>query len=368
MEEEERPRYVVMGGGARVAGGHLEALAHLPVLVVGLSDVDAGRGARRAAEIGCPFFVDHRAMLAELEPDVAVVCTPHPSHAPIALDCFRAGAHVLVEKPIADEVGAAEEAIAAAERAGRLLGVNFPERFRPAVEHARAILGRGELGPITRVLSVEPWLRTAAYYRSSAWRATWEGEGGGVLLNQAPHMLDVLCHLLGMPARVWGMTRTRVHAIECEDSAQAMLEYDGGAFGYVSVSTIETGAQKILEIIGDAATLKIVGNSVHLTRFERSLREHMGQAPNGSGPPTTSTEVVELEPALPGFLAVHGDFLAALRHGRPPRCDGKSALMSLELANGIVLSSFRERPVSLPLDRAAYSSLLSDLRSTRGSR
>jgi predicted dehydrogenase len=307
-------------------------------------------------------------MLAELVPDVAVVCTPHPSHASIATDCFRAGAHVLLEKPIAEEVGEAEKAVVAAERAGRWLGVNFPERFRPAVEYARALLAEGELGSITRVLAVEPWLRTAAYYRSSPWRGTWQGEGGGVLLNQGPHMLDVLCHWLGMPARVWGMTRRRVHAIECEDSAQALLEYEGGAFGYVAVSTIEAGTDKKLEIIGDRATLTIAADAVRLTRLERSLREHVGRAEEGTGPLSTSTEVVDLEPPAPGFHAVHRDFLAAVQEGRPPRCDGRSALMSLEVANAIVLSSFRERPVALPLDRAEYASLLSDLRSSAARR
>jgi UDP-N-acetyl-2-amino-2-deoxyglucuronate dehydrogenase len=355
-----RPRYVIIGGAGRVAASHLEVLAELPVHLVGLADIDGERGAQRAHDHGCAFFLDSRAMLAELRPDAAVICTPPPSHASLAIDCFRVGAHALIEKPIADDVASAEGAIVAAESAGRWIGVNFPERFRPAVEYARGVLARGELGPITRVLSIEPWLRTAAYYRSAPWRATWKGEGGGVLLNQAPHMLDVLCHLLGLPARVWGMTRTRVHAVECEDSAQAMLEYQGGAFGYVAASTVEAGTDKMLEIVGDRAVMKIAVDKVHITRLDRSLCEHASQAANGS--PSTSTEIVEFDSPAPGLPAVHRDFLAALREGRPPRCDGKSALMSLELANAIILSSFRERSIALPLDRAEYAGLLANLR------
>jgi UDP-N-acetyl-2-amino-2-deoxyglucuronate dehydrogenase len=363
LEQLERPmRYVLIGCAATIAPAHLEAIATLPVSLVGMSDIDTDKGAVRAAANGAPFFADHQAMLSAQSPDVAVICTPHPHHVPIALDCFRAGAHVLLEKPIADGVAEADLAIAVAEDTGRVLGVNFPARFRPAVEFARELLAQGELGQVMRVLSVEPWLRTAAYYRSARWRGTWKGEGGGVLLNQAPHMLDVLCHLLGSPTRVWGMTRTRVHAIECEDSAQAMLEYRSGAFGYVSVSTVEAGTDKRLEIVGDRAVLKLSGDRVYVTRFERSLREHMAEGPTRSSPPPARVEMVELEPTARGMHAVHDDFLAALREGRAPRCDGKGALMSLELANAIVLSSFRDEAVSLPLDRAAYSRLLSDLR------
>ncbi|HEY3594653.1 MAG TPA: Gfo/Idh/MocA family oxidoreductase, partial [Polyangiaceae bacterium] len=336
--ENEELRYAVIGGVARIAARHFEALARLPVRVVALSDIDVERGARRARETGTSFFADHKAMLTAIRPDVAIVCTPHPSHAPIAIDCLRAGAHVLAEKPIADAVGPADDAVRVAAEEGRILGVNHPERFRPAIEFAKGAIARGELGRITRVLAVEPWLRNAAYYQSSPWRATWQGEGGGVLMNQAPHMLDVLGHLMGLPARVWGMARTRVHDIECEDSAQAMFEYADGAFAYVATSTIEAGVEQQMEIVGDRAVLQIMPDTVRLTRLERSVRDHVTR--QESGPPATATEVVPLAEGEPGMLAVHRDFLAAVRERRAPRCDGRSALMSLELANAILLSSF----------------------------
>src|SRR5215471_9063747 len=355
------PRYVLIGCAARVAEAHITALAELPVRLVGASDIDTERGRLRAEAIGCPFFVDHRTMLAALTPDVAVIATPPPHHAPIAIDCLQAGAHVLVEKPLADEVGQGDRAIAAARAAGRLLGVNFPHRFRPAVEYARTLMMRGELGRIMRVLSVDPWLRGADYYRSAPWRATWKGEGGGVLLNQAPHALDVLCHLVGSPARVWGMTRVRLHAVEGEDSAQAMLEYQGGALGYLVASTAEAGTDRLLEIVGDRAVLKMMGDKVEVRRFERPLYDHVASADRA---PIEQHESRMLASAPRGFLAVHRDFLAALSEGRPPRCEGAEALMSLELANAITLSSFQEKPVSLPLDRSAYACLLAQLRSS----
>jgi predicted dehydrogenase len=364
---ESRTRYALIGCGASIAGPHLDALSKLPTAeVVAMSDIDVERGHERAKEAGCPFFADHIVLLKELRPDVAVICTPHPGHATVAKDCFLAGAHVLVEKPIAVDVAEADEMIAASERAGRLLGVNFQERFRPSIEYAREFVAKGGVGRILRVLSVEPWLRTAEYYRSSSWRGTWKGEGGGVLLNQSPHTLDVLCHLVGLPSKVWGVTRTRMHAIEAEDSAQAMLEYENGAFGYLAVSTAEAGADKRLEIVGDRAILKIVGETLTIVRFDSPLRDHIALAKNGFIQPGTQTEVVELPSSEGrGHVAVHADFHSAIREGRRPRCDGPDGLMSLELANAITLSSFTERAVSLPLDRAAYSKLLHRLRGGR---
>src|SRR6476620_1371619 len=112
-------RYAIIGGAAGIATTHIRALQQLPgAQIVGLSDINAEGGATRATELGCPFFVDHRAMLAEIKPDVAVICAPHPFHPPLALDAFAAGAHVLVEKPIAVSVGEADIMIEAAERAG----------------------------------------------------------------------------------------------------------------------------------------------------------------------------------------------------------------------------------------------------------
>jgi predicted dehydrogenase len=351
-------RYAFIGSGASIVDAHLDALAGLPVAIAGMADIDADRAGARAARSGCPFFRDHRELLREVRPDVVVICTPHPLHADHACDGLEAGAHVLVEKPMAVDVTDGDRMIAAAERAGRLLAVNFQERFRPNVEAARAFIARGELGDVVRVLAVEPWMRTAAYYRAAPWRGTWKGEGGGVLMNQAPHTLDALCHLVGMPARVWGMTRTRVHAIEAEDSAQAMLEYASGAFGYVAVSTAEAGIERRLEIVGDRACLVLVDDGLTIVRFDRPLRDHVACSPEIFGQPGSRIEGVRLSPSESRLGLAHRDLWEAIREGRAPWCDGRQGLMSLELANAITLSSHTERAVDLPLDRAAYARLL----------
>jgi UDP-N-acetyl-2-amino-2-deoxyglucuronate dehydrogenase len=357
-------RYAIIGGAAGIAPMHIRALQQLPgAQIVGLSDINAEGGAARAAELDCPFFVDHREMLADLKPDVAVICAPHPFHPPLALDAFAAGAHVLVEKPIAVSVGEADTMIEAADRAGRLLVVSFQQRFRPAVEYIRRLIDAGELGTLVRVLCTEPWYRPAAYYRSASWRGTWQGEGGGVLMNQAPHTLDLLCAFVGLPHKVWGWTRTIVHAIEVEDTAQAMLEYSNGAPGYLNINTVEHGLKQRIEIIGDRAALEWEGDQLTIHRFKQSLSDFRANSTAMFAAPEVVTEAITV-PAGDGggHLAVYRDLQEAIATGRTPRTDGRSALMALELANAITLSSYTDRAVTLPVDRAAYSALLAELR------
>ncbi|MEN9934602.1 MAG: hypothetical protein RLZZ387_1181 [Chloroflexota bacterium] len=360
-------RFAIIGSAAGIAATHLQALAKLPgAQVVGMADVAAERGAARAQEHGCPFYTDHRAMLAETRPDVAVITTPHPFHAAIALDCFAAGAHVLVEKPVAVDVAEADAMIAAADRAGKILAANFQQRFRPAIERARALIDSGELGQLVRVLCVEPWFRTQAYYDSAAWRGTWKGEGGGVLMNQGPHPLDLLCHLAGPPKTVWGWVKTIGHRMECEDAAQAMLEYPNGAPGYLYFSTVEAGLPRRMQIVGDRAAIELVENTLTISRFSEPLSVFRATSQEMWAQPQTTVEQVDVpEGDGGGHLAVYQDLAAAIRHGRRPRCDGREALMSLELANAVIYSGLVGKPAELPLDRPAYSALLADLRAGR---
>ena len=356
-------RFALIGCAAGIAVTHLQALAKLPgAQIVGMSDINAERGAARAAETDSPFYTDHREMLAETKPDVAVIVTPHPFHAPIAFDCFDAGAHVLVEKPIAVEVADADRMIAAADAAGKILAVNFQQRYRPSIEAARALIDEGVIGNILRIVWIEPWFRTETYYKSASWRGTWKGEGGGVLMNQAPHTLDLLCYLVGQPAKVWGWTRTMRHSMECEDSAQAMLELANGSPGYFATNTIEAGQKGRFQIIGDHAALEIEPKRLILTRFQPDSDSYMMTSPEMWGSPQAETEVIEFAGTGDGHLDVYRDLKNAIETGRTPRTAGRDAIQALELANAITLSSYTEKPVTFPIDRAAYSELLASLR------
>ncbi len=356
-------RYGVIGAGV-VAPLHLDAIAALDdVELLGISALDHEAALALAQRAGCATFSDHRDLLA-LEPDVVAVCTPHPSHPALAIAALEAGAHVLVEKPLAVEVRDADAMIDAATRADRLLGVCFQQRFRPVVAGARELIENGRLGELARVSIVDPLYRPWSYYGTAGWRGTWEGEGGGVLMNQAPHTLDLLCHLAGPPATVWGASRRRSQPMEAEDTATALLEYGNGAVGTVAVSTTEPGVQRI-ELVGDRGRIEIVGETLTFDRFEPPLSEHLPTCMEMFGQPTPERESVALPAGRGDHLDVHQDFAAAIRTGGVPRAPARDARCSLEVANAIVLSTHVGYAVPLPVDRDAYAALLADLRAGR---
>jgi predicted dehydrogenase len=365
MEHESTLRHVLIGVGAGVLGMHLPALQLGTVELVAVSDVDVERGQQRAGELGCAFYADHRTMLAETRPDVAVVLTPHPFHAAIAIDCLESGCHVLVEKPMAIHVTEADAMIDAAARAGRLLAINFQQRFRPEVQAARRLIQTGQVGAIQHVELAATWTRTATYYRLGSWRGTWAGEGGGVLMNQAPHDLDLLCYLIGIPSRVVAWTRNLLHPIETEDTVQAMLEWSDGALGALHISTAEAGQPQRLDVMGTYGSLQIGRDGLLFHQFETDLREFVPHSPEPFAAPEKRPVPLELESGAGDHLSVYRNLHQAILRGAPLLADGIAGRMSLELANAMIFSSYTHREVELPLDRQAYVALLEDLKMHR---
>jgi predicted dehydrogenase len=355
----------VIGVGAGVLDMHRPALRQETGQLVAASDVNVELGQQRARELACAFYTDHRAMLAETRPDVAVILTPHTFHAPIAIDCLQAGCHVLVEKPMAIQVAEADAMIEAAAQADRLLAVNFQQRCRPEVQAARRLIQQRHLGDIQHVDLAVTWTRTAAYYRLGDWRGTWVGEGGGVLMNQAPHDLDLLCYLMGVPARVVAWTRTLLHQIETEDTVQAMLEWPDGALGSLHISTAEAGQPERLDIVGTAGCLQLGRGELTFQRFDLDLREHVLQSPRPFSAPALYPVPVELEPGSGDHVSIYRNLHEAILRGAPLIADGVDGRMSLELANAMICSSYTGDEVELPLDRQRYAALLEDLKGQR---
>jgi UDP-N-acetyl-2-amino-2-deoxyglucuronate dehydrogenase len=353
-------RYGLIGAGV-ASQMHLDAIAvREDVELVGIASLNKEAAEARAREHGCRAFGASDELLAE-GLDVVVVATPHTSHAELTIAAFETGAHVLCEKPLAPEVRDADAMVAAAERARRLLGVSFQQRFRPVIAAARKLIDDGRLGSLVRVSIVDPLYRPNAYYRAADWRGTWRGEGGGVLLNQASHTLDLLCHLAGPPVSVRGVAQRRAQPMEAEDTATALLSYAGGAVGTFVASTLEPGVQRI-ELVGDRGRIEIVGDSIAFERFEPPISEHLASATEMFAAPTGVAEAVELPKGRGGHGDLHADFAAAVREGREPLVPAREALCSLEIANAIVLSTHEERAVPLPVDRDAYAALLANLR------
>jgi predicted dehydrogenase len=229
-----------------------------------------------------------------------------------------------------------------------------------ACRRAREILDRGSIGKLTRVSMIHVGLRSQAYYDDRPWRGTWTGEGGGVLLNQSPHTIDRAIYLAGMPARVTADCRTVGHNMETEDCAEALLEYPGGARGYMFMSTAEHPARNTLEVVGQKGRLVIDddGNSLTLTTMKQPLPQWMKTCRQVWGRPELETREIPLKPRR-GEETGHGALLrefclVLLGRRKRPAATGAEALQSLELANAIVLSAFEGRQVRLPLARRSY--------------
>jgi predicted dehydrogenase len=359
-------RHAVIGAGAIIYDSHRNGLTLETSQVVAMVDIRPEPCNQRAAEFGCPVYSDYRQMLREVKPDVVVIITPHPLHPQMAIDSLEAGAHVLTEKPMAIAPAEADAVIAAVKRTGRLLAVNFQSRLRPDVIAAKKLIQEGRLGKIQRMQFFCPWPRGASYFKLSDWRATWKGEGGGVLLNQSPHDQDLICHLLGQPQRVFAWTRTRLHKIAVEDTAGGMMEWTNGAIGFFYASTCEGGDQRLLEVTGTGGILTLGMDKLTFRQFASDVHEYLVTSGElWRGPDLTTVEVPVGE-GSGDHKAVYQNLHSAILNGTPLSCDAEGGRMSLELANAMILSSHKNQPVDLPLDRQEYANLLAKLQQYDG--
>ncbi len=359
----EKVRVAVIGTKG-MGRGHIAAVNAVErAELSAVCDVDADEVRKAGEEFGVPHFTDLKEMLGAGVCDAVSVCTPHWFHPPITIAAAKAGKHVLTEKPMAVTVADADRMIRACEKAGVVLRVIFQHRQAPLRKAARKLVESGELGEIARTLLVSTNCRTNSYYRQGGWRATWKGEGGGVLLNQAPHALDQLIWLSGlMPDRVYGLTETCMHPIEVEDRASAVLRYPNGAVGYVHVSTTEVPGDQRIEIAGNRAKLVIDANGARIARLKTPMKEFVEASPEMWGRPEHEWSDVAPEPEdLKGHAADVRDFVGSILDGSATGVTGISARRSLELANAIILSSKTGKEVKLPLNRKAYTDLMKKL-------
>ena len=261
---------------------------------------------------------------------------------------------MLVEKPIAVQIAEADAMVAAAERNGKVLAVNFQHRLRPQVKVIHDLIQSGKLGEIQYVDMAATWPRTHAYFSFAGWRGTWNGEGGGVLMNQSPHNLDLLCHLVGLPSRVHAWTRTNIQQIRTEDTVQAMLEWPNGAVGNFHTSTAETGKPFWFEIIATNGILRMDYGGATYQRFATDIRAHIAHSDQHYQGPAMEEVKLEIGEGDGNHLAVYQNFHNAILNGTPVSADGASASMSLELANAMIYSSYTGETVEMPLDRGKY--------------
>ena len=339
---------------------HAEAVNDLEgATLKGLWNRSPEKGQIKAAKYGCSTYASADELLSDLEIDAVFILTNMETHAEYTIKAARAGKHILVEKPIARQVSEADAMIAASDTTGHTLGVIFQHRYRPEIQAAKALIEAGTLGIIQHVELTAFWTRSASYYRLGAWRGTWRGEGGGILMNQAPHHLDLLCFLIGQPAEVFATTPTARHAIQTEDTVQGHLIWANGALGALHASTAEAGPSERWQIVGTRGILELTRGTITHWQFPYDIDDHIRTAD-----PYATMPMVEV-PVAPGkgtgdHRDVYRQFIQAIVNGGP-FVDGRQGRLSLELANALILSSHSHAPVKLPIDRTAYAALLERL-------
>jgi len=326
-------------------------------------DIDRAKADALAAELGAKAYYDSNALIKSGEVDMILVATPHYDHTPICIAGLDAGLHVLSEKPIAVHKADAEEMIKAGKRNPKLrFGAMFQLRTIAAHRKLKEVIGSGELGDIRRINWINTdWYRTQSYYDSGGWRATWAGEGGGVLLNQCPHNLDLFQWWFGMPSKVRAFCELgKWHDIEVEDEVTAFLSYPNGATAVFITGTGEYPGTNRLEVACDRGRLLFENGKILFKRTECLVSEDLKTNPAGfSGPPVWDVEI----PVGGNSPNLHGNVLQAFVDGiLDPKAElvarAEEGIRSVELANAMLYSSLEGRTMDLPLDGSAFKAKL----------
>lgn len=338
--EQETINFALVGTGM-VAEFHRKAIAVNEKDGARLAAVvhyNPERFERISAKFGVP-CVSLDAALDRSDVDAVILCTPSGQHAEQAVKAARAGKHVLVEKPIALSLEDADRMIEECEKAGVKLGVVFQRRVEPLFRKVHEAITEEVLGDLTLGVVTLPYYRGQAYYDSAAWRGTWALDGGGILMNQGIHILDLLLWYMGEPVDVSAFAGTRFRDIEVEDVASAVVRFESGAYATIAATTTaEPGFPHRLELYGTQGAIQIEGEGIirwtladpAKAKVEPSISTGSGGAGSGGDPGAI---------ALTGHIGIIRDFVDAIRENRPPLVDGLEGRRSLSLIRSIYQSA-----------------------------
>ncbi|MEM9420857.1 MAG: Gfo/Idh/MocA family oxidoreductase [Planctomycetota bacterium] len=372
----KKVRLGVVGAGGGMAGAHQEYFEGIEGLdYVAASELGEEKRNAVVEKYGVKGFADASEMIASGEIDAVLIACPHFAHPQYAMEAFDAGVHVLCEKPIAVTAKEAQEVIEAYEKAqakhpGLIFAGMFNQRTSPAWKEIKRLCSDGSLGELVRVSwTITSWFRTQAYYDSGGWRATWAGEGGGVLINQCPHNLDLLQWFVGMPAKVSAkVSLGKYHHIEVEDDVTAVLEFANGATGTFTTSTGQTPGINRLEIVGDKGTIiadSHQGETVKFFRADESVSEFTQNSKERFGDvPTTEITYQNAKPPYGQHETVTRNFISTILDGTGQAgliAPGTEMIHGLELGNAMLMAGLKEQTINLPTDRDAFDQMLKAL-------
>ncbi len=361
----KKVRIGVIGLGG-MGQAHITSIKSLPEAeLTAVCDVNKEITEKTSEEHKVPAFSRYEELLESNLVDAVLIATPHYSHPEAGIASMSRGIHCLCEKPIAVSVGEADRLVKSAKENKVIFAVMYQQRTLPEIRLATEIIGSGRLGKIRRTCMITPTYRNQAYYDSAGWRATWKGEGGGVLINQAPHGIDLFMLLGGLPAKVTARVRTRAHRIEVEDEADALLEYSDGSFGYFYTTTNEVPSTTLMEISGDKGKLVYQDGSLRLYSSKVGISEFTFSAKEMWGAPEVTEEKLELPICETGHKEILRNFCGSILQGEKLISPGEEGLWTVEFFNALILSGKKNQPVDIPVDREAYEELLKGLQ--RGS-
>ena len=286
--------------------------------------------------------------------DCVIICTPHYSHTDLAISALDHELNCIVEKPAGVYTLQVKEMLARAEKSDKILGIMFNQRTNPAFKTMKKMISEGKIGEIKRTnWIITDWYRTQYYYDTGAWRATWAGEGGGVLYNQSPHQLDLFQWIVGMqPSKVHAFCHYgKWHDIEVEDDVTCYVEYPNGATGVFITTTADAPGTNRFEVTGTLGTLIFESDKLYYKQLLKDERIHCKEATKGFEPPEMLPTVeIELEGDNPQHLGILNNIANAILGLEPVYAPAKDGLAGVQLANAMHLSSWLGETVSLPLD------------------
>ncbi len=295
-------------------------------------------------------------LIDKADVDVVLVAVPHYSHPGLAIRAFRRGRNVICEKPAGVYTKQVKEMNAAAAESGKLFTMMYNQRTNPLYKKMHQIVAEGGIGELRRVTwQITNWFRTQFYYDSGAWRATWKGEGGGVLMNQCPHQLDLLQWICGMPCKVRAFCHFgKWHDIETEDDVTAYFEFPNGATGAFITSTADSPGTNRFEILGSRGKIVCEKDTLTVSRLHTDLQEFLMTEKSGFAEPEHTEEVIPQSGENPQHVGILNNFANAVLGLEPLYVNGQEGLRCVELIDAMLFSGWTGREVSLPIDDDAY--------------
>ena len=307
-------------------------------------------------------FDNAEAFFASKVMDAVMIATPHYFHSPLAIRALELGYHVMTEKPAGVYTRQVREMNDAANKSDKVFGIMYNQRTNPLYQKVRDLVSSGELGEIKRTIwIITNWYRSQSYYDSGGWRATWAGEGGGVLLNQDPHQLDLWQWMCGVPTRVRAFCAFgKYHNIEVEDDVTAYVEYENGATGLFVTSTGETPGTNRFEISANRGKLVIEDNKLTFWRLRVTERQFNAEYKGGFGEPECWKCDVPIHGNATDHKGITSNWVQAILKGTPLLAPGIEGINGLQISNAMHLSAWTDAWVNIPVDEDLYYDTLQE--------